>query len=414
MTPDRDRILHDLETLSSVGTTTSGGVTRLAYTSAERQAHDVVSRWMADLGLSVVEDHAGNTFGVRRRDGMTVLIGSHLDTVPEGGRFDGAAGVVCAIEVARLLAREGWPVSAFGIVAFAAEEGARFGRPLLGSSMAAGLMAEESLDTIKDSQGMTLRQAMHAVGIGGGPTVADRLRPLVYLELHVEQGSVLEEQTVKLGVVQGASGVCRLRVSLDGRGGHSGTAPMENRSDSLAAAAEIILQVEASATSTGQGSRGTVGAIRVSPNVVNALARQAVLEVDLRATQEEALSALQDRVIRAVRTVARRREVDARVEQIMFQQPIELDPAVRELLEGRCRVLGEPYRTIWSYAAHDAMAMAAIGKTGMLFVPSRGGISHHPDEWSDARDIELGALVLKSAVISLDERLRLGHDSLTP
>jgi N-carbamoyl-L-amino-acid hydrolase len=364
---------------------------------------------MAEAGLEVVIDPAANLIG--RRPGSeagapALMAGSHIDTVPAGGRFDGAAGVLAALAAAEALdaagARLRHPLE---IVDFLAEEPTDLGISCVGSRGLAGELDAGDLARPDPEGGGTLADLVAAAG--GRPRELDRpLRPAgaiaAYLELHIEQGPVLERRGVPIGVVTAIVGIARLAVSVVGRAGHSGTVPMADRRDALAGAAEIVLGVERLGRE-GEGDLATVGKIAAAPNAANAVPGRVDLVVELRAASSARLDAMADRVAGLARDVGGRRGLEAEVERLSRSDPSPMDPAVREAVRRAAAGRGLATLDLPSGAGHDALYVAAVAPAGMIFVPCRGGISHHPDEWSDPGDIARGAEVLADTLLALDQ-----------
>jgi hydantoinase/carbamoylase family amidase len=388
-----------LAALGQIGAEAAGGVTRLAYTELERDAHRLFSAWASEAGARCHVDHAGNSVAVFREGSPYFLLGSHLDTVLHGGRFDGAAGVVAALEVAEAL-----PGVSLGLraVAFAGEEGARFGRPTLGSSIAAGQLSGEALGQLHDADGTTLLSAAAEIGLDPGAASA-WLGPEVacYFELHIEQGRLLESGAARIGPVDAIAGSVRLRFELSGRADHSGATPMRMRADALAAASELVLAIE----EVGRRNRSTVatvGRIQVSPNSVTTVAGRVVLWVDLRDVDPDLQRRAAHLVLDASEQIAARRHVRIVPEVLSEQPPIVLSAWPREILCEECRASGLAYRVLSSGAGHDAAVVARLAPAAMLFIPCFEGISHSPRERASAEDIALAVDVLRSGLRRID------------
>ncbi|WP_084216519.1 Zn-dependent hydrolase [Pseudonocardia spinosispora] len=393
------------------------GVTRLAYTPLERRAHDVFTERMRAAGLRVWTDAAGNTIAERQGTvaGLPAIgTGSHLDSVPNAGTFDGVAGVVAAMEVARLFTENAvthrHPLR---FVVFAAEEGARFGQACTGSRIAAGLTTAADLDRFTDAEGTTLREAMRGSGID--PDRVDeatwmRAEWAAFVELHIEQGSVLDSSGTGLGVVDVISGSTRFRVDLHGRAAHSGGTPMELRIDALTAAAEIVLIAEELASDDEHdGTRVTVGRLDVEPNSITTIPGDCRLYVDVRDVDPARQRATADEVLARARTVADRRGVGFRSDMLADASPVALPQLVRDAMAAACDQLDRRYRILPSGASHDSQMISRVCPVGMLFVPSLNhGVSHSPDELSTAEDITSGIEVLAATLLSLDTGLQTG------
>jgi allantoate deiminase len=387
------------------------GVTRLGYTDLERQAHAVFADEMSQLGLEVTVDAAGNTIaelaGVEARP--AVGTGSHLDSVPQGGRFDGIAGVCAAMAVARALVSERRrPQHPWRFVAFATEEGARFGQACNGSRAVAGLTEPDDLHRLVDGHGVSMFDAMRSVGLAPDQLSAARWAPdqwHAFVELHIEQGTVLEAADAAIGIVDVISGSSRLEVHLGGVASHTGGTPMHQRHDALAAAAECILRCEQIATDlTHHGTRVTVGRLNVQPNSITTIPGAIVFSVDVRdfdsARQRATARLLNDEF--ALLCATRGVEYDCDV--IGDTSPVMLPLDVIDAITDATTARGLSYRVLPSGASHDAQQISRITPTGMIFVPSIDGLSHVPAERTEYADIARGAEVLLDTMLLLDSR----------
>jgi allantoate deiminase len=394
-------------------TSSPGGITRLAYTPVERAAHDIYGKRMRELGLTVWTDPAGNTIAERPgREASSGAIGtgSHLDTVPSGGRFDGTAGVAAALEAARLAVEQDLPHRrSLRFVAFAAEEGARFGQPCLGSRFAAGLLDDSQLTTIRDRDGVTLADAMRSVGLdsaGAARTPWSATEWSAFLELHVEQGGVLDDAGIKVGVVDLVSGSTRLRLRIHGQASHSGATPMHLRQDPLTAAAEIVLIAEKLVTDAQhRGTRATVGQLDVSPGSITTIPREVTFSLDVRDIDSDRQRSTATEVVRRARAVCDRRQVKLEVTLLGDTSPVVLPMWLRLLTSEACRSSGVAYRVMTSGASHDAQMVGRLTPASIIFVPSRGGLSHVPEEWTSSSDLARGTSLLLTALLRTDAEL---------
>ncbi|MFG1951104.1 Zn-dependent hydrolase [Micromonospora sp. NPDC048830] len=387
------------------------GVSRLAYTRLERQAHELFAAQLADLGIAAHTDAAGNTIGelppntAPRRGAIGT--GSHLDSVPHGGAYDGVVGVVGALAVATAATASTRPRRhPWRFVAFAAEEGARFGQACNGSRMVAGLTGEADLHRLRDGTGTTMAAAMSSCGLDPRRVGTARWTPsdwCALVELHVEQGTVLQDRGVPIGVVDTVSGSTRLRVSMTGVASHSGGTPMDGRRDALAAASECVLTCEQLAVEGAEtNTRITVGALSVEPGAVTIIPGRVVFTVDVRETDHRRQRAAADAVRRQCRAIARRRGVDVDVEELADTAPVDLSEEVRSVALEAAAALGLAADVIPSGASHDTQQISRLMPAGIVFVPSRGGLSHSPDEFTDAGQIAAGAAVLLETMYRLD------------
>ncbi|MFJ4409004.1 Zn-dependent hydrolase [Streptomyces sp. NPDC088910] len=391
------------------------GCTRLAYSPLERQAHAVFAAHMTALGLTVTTDHAGNTVAelpptgpnTGSGDARALGTGSHLDTVPQGGGFDGIVGVVAAMEVAEIVVRqEAAHRRPWRFVAFAAEEGARFGQACNGSRMAAGLTGAADLAGLTDRDGVTVADAMAAVGLRPDLVDASRWRPeewFAFVELHIEQGEVLRSQGVDLGVVDVISGSTRLRVRAEGRATHSGGTPMHLRRDALVAAAEcVVLGDRLARDPRHHGVRVTVGRLRVEPGSITTVPGSVEFFVDVRDVDSVRQRDTARTLAAEFAALARDHGVALTTEVIADTSPVILPGWVADHIRHACASLGLPYRVLPSGASHDAQQIAHVIPTGLLFVPSDDGLSHVPAEFTPTSQIASGVRTLLAALHRLD------------
>jgi hydantoinase/carbamoylase family amidase len=400
-------VAASLDELAAIGADPAGGVTRVAWSPGLLEAYDWVGRRMRDLGLEVEVDAAGNLLGRwEAGTGPAVLVGSHLDTVPRGGRLDGAFGVLAAVHAVASLRREGFePARPVWIVAFMDEEGARFNAALFGSRAFVGDDVTRFGGRV-DAEGTTLREAMTAAGFAlERAAEARRIGEIgAYLELHIEQGPVLEAEAVELGLVTSIVGLRGYRVRLGGQANHAGTTPMRYRRDALAGAARILLALREAAhaaADAGTGATANVGKIEVHPGGANVVPGLADFTVDVRSPTAAGLAELERLVEETVASVAREEGLTADVEQTFALEPLQLDPGLVDVLERAAAAVGASSRRMPSGAGHDAMLVGRHVPAAMLFVPSRGGISHSPAEDTDARHLELGTQALVAALREL-------------
>jgi allantoate deiminase len=406
------RLADDLRAIGQIGALPEGGVTRPGFTPLERQAHELVGGWLRGLGLTVRVDAVGNTIAERpgRRSGSFIGLGSHLDSVPHGGRFDGIVGVVGAVELIRLLAEHDVTTDhPLRVVLFVGEEGARFGEPCVGSKAIAGLWEGRDLTRVRDVDGVTLFEALERLDFDPGRISEARWSPgevAAFLELHIEQARVLEAEGRQIGLVDVVSGSTRLRLEVRGRADHSGGTPMGLRSDALAAAAEIALTIESLANDPRhRGTRATVGRLDLYPNSITTVPGRVTMTVDVRDVDSDRQRAAASDIVQRAHWICERRGVGLDVEVIADTSPAVLTMWLRELTSDVCRELGLGYRVMSSGAGHDAAILARIVPAAMVFVPSREGLSHVPEEWTSAADIARGVDVLYQTVLKLDRFL---------
>ena len=391
-----ERRTSELARIAGSGT----AVSRLGLSADEQQARDLVAGWLSAKGAQVRRDPAANLFARFGGEGEAILVGSHLDSVPEGGRFDGALGVLCAVEAVESLidakAKLRRPVE---VVAWADEEGARFGVGLFGSTAAFGRLARGVGDR-KDRNGISIADALRALGERGDPAAArrDPKSFAAYLELHIEQGPRLETAGVPLATVSDIVGIYEARVTIRGRADHAGATVMTARGDALAAAAEVVLAVEQIAGERPD-SVGTVGEIAVRPGAKNVVPGECVFSLDLRAARDH--EGLVQEVLATLMSIASVRGVEASVDDLARVPVTPLDPKIREVLQRATRSVGVEAPLLVSGAGHDAQMPALSGvPTGMIFVRSTGG-SHTPREFAAIDDAALGAQALANAIKEL-------------
>jgi len=366
--------------------------------------------WAA--GLETRIDAAGNLIGRRagRKPGSgTIMLGSHSDTVPDGGRYDGIAGVAVALEVARALADKGIALDHdLEVVDFLAEEVSIFGVSCIGSRGMAGVLPEDWLS--RDSDGLTLEQGIRDAGGDPVRIAAEARRDIAaFLELHIEQGPVLEGEKLDIGVVTAIAGITRIEIVVEGRADHAGTTPMGRRADALAAAARLVTGIEALAKSLSDGPghfTATVGEFSIEPNAANVVPSRARLLIDARAEERTAMDLFAASVDQLAEQVARETGTAiAPPRRISDNMPTPGDPLVLDVLDAACDAAGASHRRMASGAGHDTAFMAKVTRAAMIFVPCLGGRSHAPEEFAETDDIALGAAVLFDAVIQLDGKL---------
>jgi len=396
---DQERLSRELEALAAFTDAPAPAVTRVVFTSTDHQGRDYVKSLCREAGLDIREDAVGNTFARwpgRDPQLPAVATGSHIDAIPNAGRYDGTVGVLGGLEAIRALQRAGaTPKRSLELLLCTSEEPTRFGIGCLGSRLLSGLLRAEAGEQLRDRDGLTLNQARAAFP---GDLADVALNPghfHAFVELHIEQGPLLEQSGIGLGVVTAIAAPASLRVTIDGEGGHAGAVLMPQRRDAFLAGAELALAVEAAALSTGAiDTVGTAGLCQVFPGAVNSVPSRCYLELDIRDIDE----ARRDRVLAAIADaaddIACRRRVKITTEVINADPPATCAPLVVEALAQSCDALSLAYQRMISRAYHDSLFMSRIAPTAMLFIPCRGGLSHRPDEYSTPEHIAQGALVL--------------------
>ncbi len=392
------------ESFSKIGLDKGRGITRLAYTREEEEARFALIKLSENLGFKVRKDQAGNLW--IRKEGSdsrlpAVLVGSHLDTVPQGGAYDGALGVLLGFECMRQLSEEGFshrhPIE---LVAFAGEESSRFNIATIGSKILTGKLDAEALKTAKDKQGITIYQALKELGYD--PDDLPRLdvsKYKAFLELHIEQNDVLEKENLQIGIVEKIAAPIRARLELRGVEAHSGACPMGERHDALAAAAEVILAVEkAGNKEKDHQTVTTVGQCIVRPGAMNVVPGYTELLIDIRGVEKESILRAYEEIKESSSAIAEKRDIRLTFDLLSSESPAKLDFEILNVIETICIEKKIPYKRMNSGAGHDCMNLAPLIPTGLIFVPSKGGISHNKDEFTEYRDIYAGAEVLKEAI----------------
>ncbi len=406
---DAARIAADIEALRAL-TLPDRPYTRRAFTPIYAQAREWLSATMADTGLDPEIDAGGNLVGRRcGPDRASVVLGSHIDTVPDGGAYDGVAGVVAGLEVARLIEQAGvelpFPLE---VIDFLSEEPSDFGVSCIGSRAMAGQLSEADLARTDDA-GTSLREALQTVGgrpeeLGAPLRARGSLR--AYLELHIEQGPVLERAGAPVAIVTGIVGIRRYEVRLAGTPAHAGTTPMDARHDALAGAAELVLAVERLARDhqDGDGFVGTVGHLAVTPNAANVVPGEVAATVELRALDDESLDQIESELEARVAEAVSQRGLALKFTEISRTPPVELDHELRAMLAQAATAAGvEALQTV-SGGGHDAGHVAALGPAAMVFVPCRQGLSHAPAESADPKHIAVGTELMLQVVLGLASR----------
>ena len=403
---DRKRLEGTMEELGRIGATERGGLTRLALSDEDKRGRDLMVAWMRQAELRVTVDQMGNIFGERAGEPgqPPVMMGSHVDSVPTGGKYDGQLGVLCALEAIRTLndarVRTRHPVT---LVVFTNEEGARFQPAMLASGVMAGKIALEDAYNARDKDGLRLVDELERIGyLGFEPCVPRALR--AYLELHIEQGPQLEEEGLSVGVVEGIVAIAWSRLTIHGVQDHAGPTPMRIRHDALVAAAEVVAGVRGIARQLGGDLVTTVGNLTVMPNIVNAIPGRVTLSIDMRDPRDATLDRALPLLDRVVAEACAREGVTYELQHYWRVPYTPFDREVVNAVERAARATGAGHRRILSGAGHDAQYMAAIGPTGMVFVPSRGGRSHCEEEFTPMDDIEHGANTLLGAALELAGR----------
>ncbi|RLM63420.1 Zn-dependent hydrolase [Halorubrum sp. Atlit-8R] len=424
---DADRLRADIEANAAFGRVETDDPdaharTNRTGTEANREARDRLVARLRDAGLDVTVDAVGNVLGTwtpesADPDAAPVVSGSHLDSVPEGGIFDGPLGVYAALEAVRAMRDEGVePERPVGVVSFTEEEGGTFGNGLLGSTIATGELALDEALALSDGDGETLGEALDRIGYRGGdavdaatptdaegaPTTLDPASWGAFYELHVEQDTTLEAAGAAAGVVTTITGITHCEATIDGEANHAGATPMDDRTDALAAASEFVLDVERAANeivaSSSPSAVGTVGSLSVSPNATNVVPGRVEAGVDVRDVEAESMEAIVDAARESLARLERERGVETAFERPFDVAPTPMSDRLREAAHEAAAAAGREAIDLHSGAAHDAMRVARVTDASLLFAPSRDGISHNPREWTDWADCAAATEVLAGAM----------------
>jgi N-carbamoyl-L-amino-acid hydrolase len=404
----KGQIVHELETLAAFSDAPAPAVTRIVFSEADRRARAWLTELCAQAGLSVRADAVGNTFASWAGSSPElpgVASGSHIDAIPHSGRYDGTVGVLGALEAIRALQRAGVkPRRSIELVLFTSEEPTRFGIGCLGSRLLSGTLDPTRASAMRDADGATLDEVRAAAGFSGAlaGVALPKDRYHAFVELHIEQGPLLERAGIPLGIVSAIAAPATVRFEIDGEGGHAGAVLMPHRRDAFLAAAELALAVETAAKATGAiDTVGTVGLCEIFPGAVNSILSRVRMMADVRdidlARRDGVLVAIAERAA----AIAAARRVEIRSETLNADAPAEARALVVDALRDAATELGLAFQTMVSRAYHDSLFMARVAPTGMLFIPCQGGISHRPDEYASPEDIERGVRVLANALARL-------------
>lgn len=397
-----ERLLDRLRILGGIGRSPSGGLTRIAFTGEDYQARAQVIAWMQEAGLEVCRDPIGNLFGIQpERSEAPVLSGSHIDSVANAGHLDGALGVVAALEVLQTVRDNGIQVARpLAVAVFANEEGVRFQPDMMGSLvMAGGLSLEEALART-DTAGISLRDSLHAEPQTRAIQL-NAIKPARFVELHIEQGPVLEAADTQIGIVEGVQGIFWAEVIFYGRAGHAGTTPLALRADAGLAAMSFATQLHQRLSALDDSQLLTIGEIELQPGMINVIPRTARLTIDMRNRNAAKLSEAKGILESTRRGIETAFGVHSEIKPKVDLSPVGLDGDIIARLGALAEKGGLSWQTLVSGAGHDAQMMAAIAPSAMIFVPSIGGISHNPREATHDEDLVAGANLLLDAMLDL-------------
>ncbi|MEZ0116309.1 UNVERIFIED_ORG: allantoate deiminase [Heyndrickxia coagulans] len=402
---ETNQVSEMIEWLASFGKTKTDGVTRRLYTPEWQAAQHALKAKMKETGLETYFDSVGNLYG--RVQGTeksgTILTGSHIDTVTEGGKYDGAYGVIAGfIAVSRLLRKYGPPKKTIETASLCEEEGSRFPITFWGSKNICGLYHFHDADGIQDENGISLSDAMKRAGFGPGTYISPARTDIrAFLELHIEQGMVLEQNNKTIGVATHIVGQRRYTIRLKGESNHAGTTPMTLRKDAVTAAAQFISYLTRKAKETDPGLVATVGQIDVKPNVANVIAGEVAFSLDIRHHRQEVMEHYCNDVFSTFKRNAKKKGIHISITQWLDTEPVALDPALAETARSIAKSRHIAFQDIVSGAGHDAQIFGSFCPTLLLFVPSRNGISHSPREYSAIRDLETGIDLLENVLYKL-------------
>ena len=398
----------DFCAISQCGILDNGGVTRLALSSPDYEARNYLIKAMRHEGLEVRIDAAGNIHGLwagSQPELAPLMLGSHLDTVPSGGHYDGVVGVLAGLEVIRRLRKNTLqPKRSIELVNFCAEESSRFGVATLGSKSITGKLTVKQLQQLKDAHGISFYESLKQGGCQVDLLAQDQIKPgdiHSFIELHIEQGRVLEQQGVDIGLVSAIAAPTRFDVFVSGRSDHSGNTPMHMRHDALAAAAEIVLEVESIATAANSSSVGTVGVLEVEPGAMNVVPGKVHLQIDIRSIDAQTKNTIVAQLKDKISVIENKRKLEIALKTLCDEQPVHLSQDLRKQLSRIAERTGLTSMELPSGAGHDAMHFVDIAPTALLFIPSIEGISHNIREQSTFEAIEKGTELLYASVLEL-------------
>ena len=400
---NHDRLMSRIDALGAIGATPEGGVCRLALSDADRAARDQVAAWMGSAGLQVEVDRLGNIFGTRpgTEQAPPVMTGSHIDSVANGGKLDGAYGVLASIEVIETLndadLETTRPITE---CVFTNEEGARFQPDMMGSLVYAGDLAVEDALNTSDGDGVSFGDELVRIGYAGTREVGGT-RPHAFVEVHIEQGPVLEADGIAIGAVEDLQGISWTGITIGGQANHAGTTPMVLRHDAGYCAGAIASYVREITRRLGAQQVGTVGVIDLKPGIINVVPGTSYLTVDLRNSDNNQLKKAEGLLHEFVENLAASEGVAIETQRLARFDPVHFDDSIARRIENNAALLGLSCRRMTSGAGHDAQMMARLCPTAMIFVPSAGGVSHNPAEHTDSDDLNAGANVLLHTLLDL-------------
>jgi len=399
-----DRLLQRIMDLASIGAIDGGGCARLALTDEDAAGRDLVVGWMHELGMTVTTDVIGNVIGTWNVGaGSPVMTGSHIDTVRTGGKYDGNLGVLAGLEVIQTLQESSYtPSRPISVGIFTNEEGSRYAPDMLGSLVYVGGLAIEEALNIVGIDGSRVGDELERIGYNGA-TPCPGLAPHAFVELHIEQGPVLEKTNVVIGAVTGVQGISWQEVTITGQSNHAGTTPMSMRRDPSFVAAKIAVFLRDLADRYAGHQVCTVGKVDLFPNLINVIPAKAVMTLDVRNTEEEILQRAENEITEFITSLALEENVAITSRQLARFEPVVFHPQVIDLVESAAMALAPSVTRMPSGAGHDAQMFARVCPSAMIFVPSVEGISHNPAEFTSPQDLVLGANILLQVLVDLSQ-----------
>ena len=411
MKTNLERIKKDIENLSKFNATPEKGLSRFSLTQEDRQVREYLKEELQKMDVDIYEDEAANLFAKRKgtnNEHPSILLGSHFDSVNNGGHFDGPAGVIMALEILRTLEENNmntkFPIE---FVAMIEEEGARFGSGVFGSRAMAGMVSYEDLLRNKDEKGISMAEAMDDFGFDPKKIGEAKRNPediKAFIELHIEQGPLLESKEIDVGIVNYIVGINHFNVIIKGRPDHAGTTPMDMRADAMDTAAKVIGKIDGYAVHEKNGTVATVGSLQVKPGAINIVAEHVEFTVDLRSKDYESITRVQSKIRGELKELTKDNEcLSFQTEQMLDIKPVEMSKEILELFQKNAEKNSLNYEAMMSGAGHDAMIMRRITDAGLIFVPSKNGRSHCPEEWTDYEDLQKGIELIYDTILDLAE-----------
>lgn len=412
MKTNLERIKNDIIKLSKFNSSPGNGLTRFSLTKEDRGAREYLRNELKKLDVEIYEDSAGTLFGRRKGINDTlpvIMIGSHFDSVKNGGNFDGPAGVIMALEVMRTLHENNiqtkYPIE---FVAMIEEEGGRFGSGVFGSRSMVGLVNYEQLKRNKDVNGISMADAFESFGFD--PTKIETAKRhskdiKAFIELHIEQGPILEKKNNNIGIVDFIVGINEFKVTIKGRPDHAGTTPMDMRADALGIAAKVIAKIDEYPILENNGTVATVGVLNVKPGASNIVPGEVSFTVDIRSKKLQSITNVKSKITHSLESFTNDSDVSFEITEILDVNPVKMNQKIIQLFEKTASDKDFSYEMMLSGAGHDAMVMGAITDVGLIFVPSKDGRSHCPEEWTDYEDLQKGIELIYEVITELGEKV---------